>query len=279
MRIFMLVTLGLMISVQCCAFQLSEHSTITRQAISELVRCFPKIQILLDQEWLISANLDEDLNLINKELFYSHFYNPTKHLAMRRQSSAERLTGLLTDLKISTTNSIDPSELTSLGHTIHHLQDMAVPAHVVPVNHWMFDGFESYSTAGDISSGIHCETMPDLREEPSSILTATALTTLENIKNARFELYGPSMGSKALLVSGSSFWIQDQGDDFGEYGYLGNNFGANEFTIEESHYEIPDAYYQEFKQKQLKLAVQATLKALLWDLDSQLSQELYRCSF
>lgn len=264
----------LTIAANSFAFQFFDHKKITRQAVQEFVACFPETRDLLNYDALIRGNLNEDLDLINKELFYSHYYNPFKDIKMFRSDSAGRVRDLEPQLEQASYRRVTASELSRLGHAIHHFQDMAVPSHVVPVKHSFFDGFERLKVDGEISSRWSCE---DLRNHSSTslshILHSTAVQTIENIENARLEVRAVIDGNlNSISADGGAFWIQAPGDDFGEYGFLGNHFGQNHFWHDGAEYNVPENFATEFKRQQMRLAVRSTLKALAWLLVPQLGR-------
>ena len=237
------------------AYHLDDHSVITHQAFQELIGCFPKAAAMLNVEWMVQGDLDEDTNVFNKWLFYSHYYNPNKKLDMRRADSSERVEGLSSKLRQPSPEGVDFSEMNDLGHMIHHFQDATVPAHVTPVEHSMWDGFETYSMSG-VSSGYTCSQIASLSiDEPSVILKETALTTLSNIHNWQY---------------GTGFWLESTDDQFGIYGALGNNFGTTSFRQAGESYKIDDTEYQSFKRQQMGLAVRATIRGLMWELGDHL---------
>jgi hypothetical protein len=134
-------------SLTAHAYHIEEHRTITNQAFQEVAHCFPRAEALLNVEWMANGDVEEDTDLFSKWLFYSHYYNPNKQLNMRRYDSAERVSGLSSNLRNPAINGADADEMSELGHMIHHFQDATVPAHVVPVDHSLWDGFETYKVS------------------------------------------------------------------------------------------------------------------------------------
>lgn len=260
------------------AYHLDDHSAVTHQAFQELVHCFPKASAMLNIEWMVQGDLDEDTNVFNKWLFYSHYYNPNKKLDMRRADSSERVGGLSTELRHPSSQGVDFSEMTSLGHLIHHLQDATVPSHAVPVEHALWDGFETYQV-NDFSSGYSCAGITTLAvTEPLEILKDTAQTTLSNIQSMRFDFVSNGGGVKnRISASGSAFWLESNDNEFGIYGYLGNHFGETFFHESGVDYEIDENTYQNFKRDQMRLAVRATIRAVMWELGDHLQKLQMAC--
>lgn len=271
--------LGLTLGTESFAYHLDDHRAITQQAFKEIATCFPKSSALLDIQWLVTGDLDEDTDLVTKWFFYSHYFNPYKHLAMARGDSAARVRNLSAYLTPGTSNSLDVSEIEDLGHLIHHFQDMTVPAHVVPVSHGFFDGFESFQFAGDIASGMSCDQIAALAESDlQTILRETAIQTLASVRENSVDVVAVTNGIENHLNLGlSAFWMESPNDRFGDYGILGNNFGKSNFVLDGVEYRVSPQFAPDFKQRQLRLAVVATLRGLMWQLSPLLMAENPTC--
>jgi hypothetical protein len=210
-----------------------------------------------------SADLDEDINVFVKDLVYSHYYHPEKQLQMRRYDSMVRVSRLEIQLNIEPVPSVD-----DLGHLIHHLQDMAAPPHVVPVNHWFTDGFENHApvTSG-FASGYSCQDLQKFHSEATDLRTVlhdTAETTIQKVRKVSLpaQFTGASGDPIGLRVPLTWFWQESSDNSFGQYGVLGNNFGQPTMAYGKGTITIPMTEMLEFKRQQLQLAVQATLQAL-----------------
>jgi hypothetical protein len=143
---------------------------------------------------------------------------------------------------------------------------MAVPPHVVPVEHSFWDGFESYKLTGDISSEWSCAQIAvSAPEDIAEILKETAVDTLTAVKAMDVEVVDKKART-ASHVDGSAFWLESNDNGFGEYGKLGNNYGAAEFKTDLGTFQIQDDAYRVFKRQQMKAAVRASLRALVWTL-------------
>ena len=73
-----------------------------------------------------------------------------------------------------------------------------------------------------------------------------------------------ALADMVSLVSGDDFWRVSLNNDFGQYGFMGNHYGQERFVERGITYVVPKAFYQQFKQTQMKLAVQSTLLAMRW---------------
>jgi hypothetical protein len=235
-------------------FQLEEHDRITMQAYREFIACHPEVAKQVDVGDLIQSNEGEDLDLVQKELFFSHYFNPFKTLSMWRGTSMDRVQALLPRIRECRGRAEDAAEQWSImGQIIHHMQDMTVPAHVVPVRHSFWDGFESVRYGGDISSGWSCQEMDQqAAADLPALLRGVAKQTLQSIRNWR---------------PGVTFWLESADDGFGSYGEAGNNFGVSDFVTDAGNsMHVAAAEYRGYKQTQMRLAVRATLQALGWSL-------------
>jgi hypothetical protein len=251
------------------AFQLGDHERVTTQAYREFVKCFPNFENQVSLKDLIQADLDEDLNLVDKELFYSHFYNPHKKLNLWwREDSEGRINGLAPALQQCRAAGAltTAGEVSALGYTIHHFQDMAVPAHVVPVNHSLWDGFESFVASDDINSGWSCAQIVGAGDaDLTTILKQTAEQTLKAV--AEFGVVATNVEDRSQIqISGSDFWKESEDSSFGQYGDYGNVFGQTEIDSNDTTWNLDKDAFRLFKRQQLQLAVQSTLRAFAWTL-------------
>lgn len=206
---------------------------------------------------LSSSNLEEDFNVVRKDLTYSHYYNPNKILPMLRLDSSFRIKDLEEALKSDDSSTL---LLIHLGHAIHHIQDMAVPAHVVPVAHGFQNTFETYHLKNSqLSTNMSCL---DLEKQALGVQDLSALLN----KSANESLLAlaailvpitkiNSTGTKNYSVDGSAFWKIAAGNAFGSYGPLGEHFRDSTVQFSKDTVLIPPAFYEQFKKHQMQLAV------------------------
>lgn len=71
------------------------------------------------------------------------------------------------------------------------------------------------------------------------------------------------------VVHGDAFWVESTDNEFGTYGVLGNSFGDAKIQTDQSDVLVSDGVYREFKRQQMKLAVRATLRGLVWAFNPQ----------
>jgi hypothetical protein len=267
---FIFVTFIAFFSQNSWAYHLSDHSTLTMDAINEFNHCFPGIINSSDADILRSSNLNEDLNLFRKEFIYSHYYNPTKKLQMWRKDSMERVTDLQNNLSQPTNDgmTLRSDILVRIGHIIHHIQDMTVPAHVIPITHANNDGFEIFSVQGPISSDLSCTDIETLSEGDSEkiLLETASMTMIELNAFTAIAIKKGTVENDSVVLGGVDFWIAAENQSFGSYGVLGNSYGDNEIATEKGVLVVPNGTYIHFKHAQMKLAVQNTLRVIYWSL-------------
>ena len=254
----------LSVSLNSQAFHLGDHSMITRQALSEFQKCFPGELDRDEPFFVISSDLEEDLNIVRKDIFFSHYFNPQKNLPMARQDSLARIDQLNRALKIDK-NSI--LLYIHLGHAIHHIQDMATPAHVIPVEHGPFDSFEQYDMKNkDISSGLSCQELAVQAikvRDLQSLLVQAAQETLKSVTQISLMITATdSKGSQSYPIDGTAFWKSAPGDGFGSYGPMGKHYGETDINFVNGKVKTTADFYESFKHQRMQMAVTNTLLAL-----------------
>lgn len=250
------------------AFHLEDHRAITEQAIAEFRQCVPESNAWLSTEAedaLIGANLEEDINLIRKWLHYSHYYNPNKTLDMLRADSSVTVRDAENELlRTDRTDTLSTARL--LGRIVHHIQDMWVPAHVVPVRHGANDGFEVFSApiAAEDRESILCDWAHFA--VPESVVTLHRNAALSSIQALDQPLTLVKNGAETSFNWADAFWKPSPTDDesFGAYGALGNHFGETDFSIGDDEYEISQDRFADFKSQRLRSAVDSSRLVLLW---------------
>lgn len=257
------------------AFSLGDHTRLTLQALEEFRGCFPDAVPFLDQAELVQSNLGEDLNPIKKGLFYSHYFHPHKRIDMRREDSMASVTLAARRIRMlkGLPDAVRPlvgDIAEEAGHMIHHLQDAASPPHVVPVDHGLSDGFESFdvdppdyvrSLAGSPYYDLTCE---ELAKRAAvfgfeDVLSRTAEATLKTLRT-RLELQ--VNGAVHVTTWEDAYWKQSEGPSFGRYGFLGNSFGQPLIQLRSRRVEVSRDALVDFKYRQQRLAIEATLLAL-----------------
>ena len=240
------------------AFHLGDHTEVTRQALKEFEKCYPQVFQKDETFFIITSDLEEDINVIRKDLLYSHYFNPDKVLPMFRKDSLARVVDLAADIK-DDHNSI--LLYMHLGHALHHLQDMSVPAHVVPITHGFNDTFETYNLKKqDLNIGLSCQELEHLAQQVTSLpelLVLAARKTLGDIDKLSVPITRiDPLGTTNFSVPGKTFWQLTGGNDFGHYGSLGEHFGQVEIDFAGNiKIIVPAKFYESFKNQALQKAV------------------------
>lgn len=292
---FVLAALQTFLGFQAQAYWISDHHTITQAAVNGLINCnlLPKNFDGTAFDQLDSGNRGEDTNLLRKWTRYSHYYNPYFPIDMHRQDSSASVIDAVTDVesRLRGHGKADWNQQEIyfyVGRVVHHLQDATVPSHVTPVDHWMRDGFEAYTTTGGfpIPSSADCQQMLARPSDMLDLLRATALGTYSHMEQPYHYKVGSSTFTKSWMAS---FWelgtripkkfyqyletqvlfafapmSENQMVEFGSYGSIGNHFGDENFVDDKTTVQMDPIEYQDFKFKQMQLAVLATERAIVW---------------
>lgn len=161
-----------------------------------------------------SGAIWEDLNFLRKWGIYHHYHSPEFEVAdARRRPSHERVEGLRVEISAAIRRGDEYRTWDRMGHAVHHIQDMASPPHVVPVEHGFFDGFESYDMAAMVSEA-RGEGVPAM-----DVVAAQGALARETL--ALFD--GPGLVCDDRAVPLSAFWVIEPGK-FGRHGP--ETFGA-----------------------------------------------------
>jgi hypothetical protein len=149
-----------------------------------------------------------------------------------------------------------------VGYLIHHIQDMTVPLHVMPVNHFWTDGFEKLEASITPSvNRFSCEALLEEALEVSalSLHHRTASATLDQTLNGALTASYP-WGFRVPLTW---FWEEGSGNQFGSYGVLGNSFGLSWLKVPGQDFRIEQQEYVSLKANRLAAAEHATRLILL----------------
>jgi len=242
------------------SYQLGDHSRITHQAIKEFNYCFEEKINLYHELTMEQGNRSEDLDLVNKWIWYSHYYHPEKDLPSHRYESDVRVSFLEDEVRDMLQTKIGEYWVSDrFGHLIHHLQDVTSPPHVVPVSHALNDGFESYS----ISDQEFYQATTPYFNQCSFFKNLKLLTPLELLDVTARETLNIVHGS-VLTVTWEAFWKESYDDSFGSYGFLGNNFGEPIIDYDNTQYVFSEQFYKDFKILQFRRAIDVTKQALFW---------------
>lgn len=212
-RLFLPIVAVLALTPTARAFDLDAHRQLTTRAVALEAAAHPEIGgRVLD---LVAANLGEDLNLVVKWGAFNHYFNPMAPVRTTwRATSDTRVAGLQEQLRQALAAGDEDEVWALAGAILHHVQDMASPPHVVPVEHGVGDGFESYPLDGLVLSaqGTPVPAMSGTRAH-----VELAGRTWSVVQTGGYAACGATH-------TWSEFWHAEPGV-FGRYGGRGNRFG------------------------------------------------------
>ncbi|WP_093423869.1 MULTISPECIES: hypothetical protein [unclassified Pseudomonas] len=196
--------LGLTVSGSVLAFDADVHPAFTRAAV-EVYQACPGVTVSAEAaeaaEALIAGTQAEDASLatVGQRISNWHFYN--RNASLKPMWFASRNLDHIFATRVRQLNervAQGPAASTAqvyqqAGRVLHYIQDMSVPAHVVPVFHvkllvWnLEDGFDQFPLSPSMASfrlsQAQCEALRADAEgsNPSGRLTRTASATLAAI--------------------------------------------------------------------------------------------------
>lgn len=255
------------------AYEAQIHQQLTFLAARHLNECLegsvvPRIAPL-EVRYVARANVRQEESGWLRGVFRSDFYDR----AGQRERSwmwvlDTRVHEQFRELREELDDADTPAErYAELGRVINILQDMSVPAHVVPVyftRWWRFnvsDKFNEYPVDPDrVSRALEgdCETLLAAADnEVETLMQQAADDTLRAVQ-------APIEG---LPSTWQAFWrLADDPDSFGEYGRAGNSFGRRaEFRCNGERCVLldRDPLYAAFALDRHVMAVVTTARALL----------------
>ena len=244
-----------LVSTQASAYSLKDHRQLTEAALAAIQPCLPEPIEAGEIQALVSANLWEDKNLIEKWFLYSHFYQPRTHLQMVRASSRARVEYIQNRLERAGLSS--QQKIHFVGSLLHHLQDMTVPMHVLPVNHFWTDGFEKLpvTVQAELQFGSCAELLEQaFQTDALALHQQTAEETLDEVLNG--SLSAISLDRTEIPLTW--FWEEGNNGEFGSYGVLGNRFGTNWLSLPGRTFRVETSEYQRYKFRRLKSALRVS---------------------
>jgi hypothetical protein len=244
---------GLTLIAPAQAFRLDAHRALTERAIA--IEGGPLAELRVYAAAIVRGNRGEDLNLAVKWTRYNHFYKPGVRLrTLWRKTSDRRVRQMWAEAVANARRGRLRAAYDRVGRVVHHIQDMASPPHVVPVNHGLTDGFEKFPMRELIAKarGDRSVALGDLAGARAH--DRLARDTLRAVREGGFEIDG-------AFVSWRAFW-RENGRRFGGYGEAGNHFGATTLRLsgEGTHRSaaVPTSVYRDFARARLEDALAYT---------------------
>jgi hypothetical protein len=240
------------------AYNLTDHAQLTRTAAASVSKCFPGTLSPLRVQSMVEANQWEDMNILRKWTEYSHFYHPEHDFRSLRATSRDRILDLESQLRAPHE---DDAKDTLVGKALHHLQDMAAPPHVVPVNHFWTDGFEKLSV--EVEPTFAFTSCKDLLEQASKtslseLHQAVAEETWRTVRTGSLQGVRTGSSPRSMALPLILFWSPGGGGDWGEYGLVGNAFGDERLQSSMGQFKVPPSEYRRMKQERLQSALRAS---------------------
>lgn len=197
------------------AFRIGAHKALTSRAVALERAALPELGV--HEGAMVNANAREDLNLLVKWFRASHFYKPGVALESKRATSDVRVRAMWNEALEAAARGRFARAYDRVGRVLHHIQDMASPPHVVPVNHWLTDRFEAFPMA-QLIDDLERDDGPSVGALPARRAhDELAARTLAIVRRGRVATQGRALRWR-------DFW-QENGGAFGRYGVVGNRFG------------------------------------------------------
>lgn len=244
------------------AFGVPDHRALTEAALdaSQAAKARPLLAQYRDA--VLHGATSEDLNLHVKWAGWHHFYSPEWPLdTALRQGSEARVRELWDEALEAASHGDLARAFDRAGHLAHHLQDMASPPHVVPVNHGPFDRFERYGIRASLKRA------PLRHVEPLPGLEAQRALASETLAAVRHESLRAGQGA----IPWTSFWTEPaehRPGAFGGYGAeTGNAFGQPVIRWRGRDHPVSAESYAAFMDARVAGALGYTRAFLEWASD------------
>jgi len=243
------------------AFSVGDHQALTEAALDAAGREARPL-LAKHRDAVVHGATAEDLNLHVKWTGWHHFYFPEGSLDTAiRQASDSRVRELWEEALEAARHGDLERAFDRAGHLAHHLQDMASPPHVVPVNHGLNDRFEGYGVRASLARAAGRQVAPLSGEEAQQALARETLAAVRS----------DSLPTHRGSIPWRAFWTEPASHDsaaFGTYGgEAGNAFGAREVRWQGWVHPIDPAGYAAFMDARVAGAVAYSRAFLEWASD------------
>lgn len=278
------------------AFGLDQHAQITIPALQKYQICqqlFPdKLQEIKKRNELlvIASNRDIDrLSLLHLKRSFSrlwnwHFYDASlddeinPHISIRdnfwgMHRSMHR-TFVEKTIRIKQLgHTVDKDFYILSGEILHLIQDMGVPAHVIPIYHDSFkaDKFDTYIAFEQVSNQLpgaskqdkkedekECQILMNENHSPEYLLKHLARDTRKAILGYREHPGGNNWTSYWNLSEGGKSHVRE---GFYTYGICGNTFSE---SVEEQSCQVEKEIFHMFYLQRYQKSLDASFRALLF---------------
>jgi len=271
-------------------FGVGNHENLTKLAVEQYNRCQStkdKKVTEADEGFIVAGNLGEDNQPVLDRAKLWHFYKHERELDeagskgmpqfLRDKVEATSFNAYFDQMVDGELNGLLQKEpqnsgfiYKKLGQTIHYIQDVSVPAHVIPIFHPVFssshlpkgDTFDKFDV--DISTkDLGCDA---LAADSNSV-------SLQQIMKENVAATERSLANNQA-TDWSCFWdgAIDPTTGFGHYGESGNTFGPKSwffywekdrtYTCKGKIFKIEKRIFTEFAKKRQIAAIEATMRAI-----------------
>lgn len=252
----LLSLLAVLMPLAAGAFSVPAHEALTQAAIDSALEAGGPAALGTYRATLVEASRAEDLNLHVKWTSCNHFFHPgeTLNTGFRRDSAA-RVRELWEEAEEAASHGDLERAFDRAGHLAHHIQDMAVPLHVVPVMHGLSDRFEQYGVVQALARATRREIAP---LSGADAQLALARETVEEVRTGTLPAEGGA-------IPWSAFWAEaSQPGTFGHYGEAGNAFGLKEVHWKGRAWTVEPSAYEDFVGARAEAAVAYSRAFLLF---------------
>ncbi len=244
------------------AFSVADHRALSEAAVDEALSVRPRPLLARHRGAVIHGATAEDLNLHVKWTGWHHFYDPEGNLdTALRQASDARVRELWEQALEAAHHGDLERAFDRVGHLAHHLQDMASPPHVVPVNHGLGDGFEGMGARASLARALRREVAPLSGVEAQQALARETLAAVR----------GESLPTDQGPIPWSAFWAEPVSrapGAFGDYGLEGGDgFGQPRVRWHGREHQVDPAGYAAFMDARVSGALAYTRAFLEWASD------------
>jgi hypothetical protein len=250
------VLLTLALPAVASAFAVEDHGAITEAALEAALEAGAPTALAAHRERVVKGSRAEDLNLHVKLTGWHHFFRPGDATPLPlRDGSEARVRALWEEAQEAASHGDLARAFDRVGHLAHHLEDMAVPMHVVPVMHGLGDRFEGHGVRRVLERPLRREVAPLSGEEAQRAL---AQETLEAVRTGALPAEGGA-------IPWSAFWVEpSKPGTFGRYGEAGNHFGDEQVRWQGRTWRVERAGYEALLDGRVEAAVAYTRAFLLW---------------
>lgn len=238
---------------------MGDHQALTEAALDTARGTQARSLLDAHRDAVLHGATAEDLNLPVKWTGWHHFYFPEGSLdTVVRQASDSRVRELWEEALEAARHGDMERAFDRAGHLAHHVQDVASPPHVVPVNHGLGDGFERYGVRASLAR------IPAREVEPLPGDEAQRTLARETLAAVRTQSLSTSQGP----IPWSAFWAEPESrgpGSFGHYGAeVGNAFGAPTVHWRGHPRPVDPAAWSAFMDARVSGAVAYTRAFLEW---------------